>query len=162
MTPSPAVVPEAPALSRIRTVLLWALVLGAAGMMAELLLIGHDESTTQLLPLVLLGAGLVVGVSLVAVPAALGLRLLQLLMVLFLVSGIVGVGLHYQGNEEFELEMYPSLSGLKLVAETLTGATPVLAPGSMSLLGVVGLAFTYRHPLLRRHAGVASTEEAQS
>ena len=130
--------------------------------MTELLLIGHDESTAQFVPLVLLAVGVVIGVSLFVAPAALSLKVLQLLMVLFLVSGIVGVGLHYQGNEEFELEMYPSLSGLKLVAETLTGATPVLAPGSMSLLGVVGLAFTYRHPLLRRHAGVASTEEAQS
>jgi hypothetical protein len=83
-------------------------------------------------------------------------------MVLFVGSGMLGVVLHYQGNEEFELEMQPALSGRTLVGKTLTGATPVLAPGSMSLLGVVGLAFTYRHPLLRRHSGVASTEEAQS
>lgn len=32
------------------------------------------------------------------------------------------------------------MSGLELVRETLTGATPVLAPGSMILLGLVGLA----------------------
>jgi hypothetical protein len=38
---------------------------------------------------------------------------------------------------------------MSLISKTLTGATPVLAPGSMSLLGVVGLAFTYRHPALR-------------
>lgn len=153
---------ESAALTTIRTILLWALVLGAAGMMAELLLIGHDESATQFVPLVLLGAGIVLGASLFVVPSASSLRLLQLLMVLFVGSGMLGVALHYQGNAEFELEMHPSLSGLKLVTDTLTGATPVLAPGSMSLLGVVGLAFTYRHPLLRSHAGVASTEEAQS
>jgi hypothetical protein len=153
---------EPAALATIRTILLWALVLGAAGMMAELLLIGHDESASQFVPLVLLGAGVVLGASLIAAPSTWSLRLLQLLMVLFVGSGMLGVALHYQGNEEFELEMAPSMSGLKLVAETLTGATPVLAPGSMSLLGVVGLAFTYRHPLLRSHAGVASTEEAQS
>jgi len=35
------------------------------------------------------------------------------------------------------------------MSKALAGATPVLAPGSMSLLGVVGLALTYRHPLLR-------------
>jgi hypothetical protein len=45
--------------------------------------------------------------------------------------------------------MSPSRDGMSLISKTLTGATPVLAPGSMSLLGVVGLAFTYRHPALR-------------
>ena len=30
----------------------------------------------------------------------------------FVVSGVVGLWLHYQGNAEFELEMYPSLQGL--------------------------------------------------
>jgi len=162
MAHDPAVASESPPLSTVRTVLLWALVLGAAGTMTELLLIGHDESTAQFVPLVLLAVGVVIGVSLFVAPAALSLKVLQLLMVLFLGSGILGVGLHFQGNEEFELEMYPSLSGLELVSKTLTGATPVLAPGSMSLLGVVGLAFTYRHPLLRRHADVASSKEAQS
>ena len=41
---------EPMALSRLRTILLWTLVFGAAGMMGELLLIGHDESTAQLVP----------------------------------------------------------------------------------------------------------------
>ena len=50
-------------------------------------------------------------------------------MALFVLSGGIGVALHYRGNVEFELEMYPSLSGLELVRKTLTGATPVLAPG---------------------------------
>ena len=36
--------------------------------------------------------------------------------------------------------MYPSMAGMKLVRDTLTGATPVLAPGSMALLRLVGLA----------------------
>ena len=57
-------------------------------------------------------------------------------------SGLAGVILHYRGNEAFELEMYPTLSGAALVFETITGATPVLAPGSMALLGLVGLAAT--------------------
>jgi hypothetical protein len=149
-------------LSTIRAILIWALVLGAAGTLAELLLIGHDESPAQFVPLVLLGVATVLGGTTLVAPAAMTLRLLQLLMLVFLGAGILGVGLHFQGNEEFELEMYPSLSGLPLISKALTGATPVLAPGSMSLLGVVGLVFTYRHPLLRRYAGVATSEEARS
>jgi hypothetical protein len=153
------VAPESPPLSTIRTILLWAFLAGAAGTVAELLLIGHDESAAQFVPLALLTAGLLTGGAVLAAPTAGGLRVLQLLTLAFLLSGILGVGLHYQGNEEFELEMYPSMSGLELLSKTLTGATPVLAPGSMSLLGVIGLAFTYHHPLLRRRGTVASTEE---
>ena len=67
-------------------------------------------------------------------------------MVVFLATGLIGVGLHYRGNEEFELEMSPSLAGSSLMSKALTGATPVLAPGSMWLLGVVGLAFYAMHP----------------
>jgi hypothetical protein len=143
---------EPPALSRLRTILLWTLVFGAGGMMGELLLIGHDESTAQFVPLVLLATGILAAAVLLAAPTRGRLRVLQLLMALFLGAGIVGIGLHYQGNNEFELEMYPSLSGVELMSKALTGATPVLAPGSMSLLGVIGLALTYRHPLLRNHA----------
>jgi len=156
-----ATTPEPLTLSRIRSILLVTLVLGAAGMLAELLLIGHDESTSQFVPLVLLGSGIVLAGLLLARPTAAGVRLLQLVMVIFLGSGILGVGLHYQGNEEFELEMYPSLSGRALVTKTLTGATPVLAPGSMSLLAIVGLVFTYRHPLLRADAPDSASKEAR-
>jgi hypothetical protein len=74
-------------------------------------------------------------------------------MVLFIVTGGIGVGLHYDGNVEFELEMAPDAQGLELISRTLTGATPVLAPGMMTLLGLVGLAVVYRHP---------ATEERQS
>jgi hypothetical protein len=149
------------ALSRLRTILLWTLVFGAAGMMSELMLIGHNESTAQFVPLVLLAAGILCAAVLLVAPTRGRLRLLQLLMALFLAAGIVGVGLHYQGNNEFELEMYPSLSGVELMSKALTGATPVLAPGSMSLLGVIGLALSYRHPLLRDHA-LETAEETHS
>jgi hypothetical protein len=135
------------------------LVLGSAGSLAELLLIGHHDSTSQFLPLVLLGAGLVVGAICIVAPTAMRLRLLRALMLLFLLSGLVGVFLHFQGNREFELEMNPSAGGTTLLSKTLTGATPVLAPGSMSLLGAIGLAFAYRHPLLQS-SGTANTEEA--
>ena len=131
--------------------------LGCAGTLAELLLIGHDESPAQFVPLVLLGVGIVVGVIVHVAPSVVSVRALQGLMLAFLVSGLVGVGLHYRGNQEFELERQPNAAGLPLFSKTVTGATPVLAPGSMSLLGVVGLALTYRHPLLRSTAEILSS-----
>jgi hypothetical protein len=136
-------------LDTIRRILLWALVAGSSGTLLELLLIGHDEMATQLAPLVLLGLGILIAAWSLLAPRSTSIRALQLLMVIFVASGIIGIALHYQGNQAFELEMSPSRDGMSLISKTLTGATPVLAPGSMSLLGVVGLAFTYRHPALR-------------
>ena len=58
----------------------------------------------------------------------------------------IGVILHYRGNAEFELEMTPALGGLALMKAAILGATPLLAPGTMSLLGIIGLLYTWRHP----------------
>jgi hypothetical protein len=120
------------------------LIAGVLGMGTELLLIGHVEGTLQIVPVSLLAAGLVVLLWFFMRPTAASRRALQALMVLFVVIGAVGVVLHYRGNQAFELEMYPELAGWPLVEQTLTGATPVLAPGSMALLGLVGLAATFK------------------
>jgi len=68
-------------------------------------------------------------------------------MILFIASGILGIGLHYKARMEFKLEMNPELSGTKLFLETIRGATvpPVLAPGVMIQLGLLGLAYAYAH-----------------
>ncbi len=126
-----------------RRVLLTLVLLGVLGLLADLLLTEHHEGIAQKVPLVLLGLGLpIVGwVLLRASPAA--LRTTQLLMLGFVVAGLVGVGLHFKGNREFELEMTPSASGVPLLQETLQGATPVLAPGSLFHLGLLGLLATW-------------------
>jgi hypothetical protein len=131
-------------LGTLRRLLLFTLIAGVIGMGTELLLIGHVEGPLQIIPLALLAAGLVVLVWSLVRPTAASRRALQALMVLFVVSGAVGVVLHYRGNHAFELEMYPELAGWPLVGQTMTGATPVLAPGSMALLGLVGLAATFK------------------
>ena len=68
-------------------------------------------------------------------------RLCVVVMTLFVASGTIGVFLHYRGNVEFELEMVPALGGLLLFQEAMTGATPVLAPGAMVQLGLLGLVY---------------------
>ena len=124
---------------------------GVAAMDVELLLLGHVEGFGQLVPVVLLAFGLAVLVWHAVAPRAATVRAVQLVMILFVVSGVAGIVLHYRGNAEFELEMYPSLGGTELIGKTLTGATPVLAPGSMALLGLAGLVHAYQHP--RRKGG---------
>jgi hypothetical protein len=134
------------ALNHIRVLLLGTLAAGMIGTMTELLLLGHFESTAQFIPLALLALGLAEVVWHAASPGPASVRALQVTMILFIVSGGIGTGLHYDGNVEFELEMYPSMGGFELIRKTMTGATPVLAPGTMVLLGLVGLAHTYHHP----------------
>jgi hypothetical protein len=136
--------------ARIRTFLLASLAVGMVGMAAELLLIGHRETVQQQIPLVLLGLGILAAAWHAAAPRATTVRALQIMMLLFVASGVAGVVLHYRGNVEFELEIYPAMAGLELVQKTLTGATPVLAPGSMALLGLIGLTYAYEHPCLNR------------
>ena len=148
--------------SAIRRYLLLTLAVGMAGMTTELLLIGHVESVQQLIPVVLLGLCAAVLAWHAAAPRAMTVRTLQVTMVLFLLSGLVGVSLHYRGNLEFELEMYPSMRGFEMIQKTLTGATPVLAPGSMALLGLIGLTYSYRHPCLDMDAQSSRDAEGES
>jgi hypothetical protein len=149
---------ESERLAALRRFLLLILMAGIAGMASELLLIGHVEDRLQLVPMVLLPAGLIAVVWHAVRATRASARGVRLLMALFVASGLLGVGLHYDGNQEFELEMYPSMAGLELVRETLTGATPVLAPGSMTLLGLVGLAAVHRFPSGPDH-GSGTTQE---
>jgi hypothetical protein len=141
-------------LAGLRRVLLVALLTGLAGMATELLLIGHVEEWQQQLPLVLLALALVALAWHTLTPSRSSAGALQAVMIVVAASGLLGIVFHYQGNVEFELEMYPSRAGVELVKETLTGATPVLAPGSMTLLGLVGFAFARYLPGPRgaRHA----------
>ncbi len=148
--------------SAIRRYLLLTLAVGMAGMTTELLLIGHVESVQQLIPVVLLVLGAAVLAWHAAAPRAITVRTLQVTMVLFLLSGLVGVSLHYRGNLEFELEMYPSMRGFEMIQKTLTGATPVLAPGSMALLGLIGLTYSYRHPCLDTDTQSSRDAEGES
>jgi hypothetical protein len=120
------------------------------GTIVELLLLGHTESVWQWIPIVLLSVGVAAVMVFFFRPSLNVVRGYRALMVLFVMSGPVGLYQHYTGNEEFELEMYPTRKGLELVWESLTGATPALAPGMMIYLGLLGLATAYGHPATQR------------
>ncbi len=138
--------PRGPA-GRIRSFLMALFLLGATGTAAELLLLGHTEDPWQWVPLVLMAVGVVAACSFFLRRDRGSLRAFQVTMGVFLVSGIIGLVLHYRVNVEFELEMYASLGGLDLFWEAMQGATPVLAPGMMIELGLLGLAYAFRHPI---------------
>ncbi|HJU42041.1 MAG TPA: hypothetical protein VJ691_04470 [Vicinamibacterales bacterium] len=132
-----------------RRILLAILVLGIAGISLELWLMAHTEDIYQQIPLWLAAAG-VVTITAVALRPSIGtVRLFQAVMALFLISGIVGAYLHFQVNMEFQLEMDPALSGMALYRKAiLAKSPPAMAPGAMIQLGLIGLAYTFRHPAL--------------
>src|SRR5262245_4802875 len=116
---------------------------GSLGTSAELMLMGHTEGVWQNLPLILIAIGCGT-LGLVASKRGMKqLRAFQLVLMLFVVSGVAGVLLHYKGNTEFELELNPELSGVALFTESMQGATPALAPGTMILLGALGFGYAY-------------------
>jgi hypothetical protein len=134
----------------VRQLLLALVFIGIVGLEVELALLRHAESFSQWIPHVVLIIGLLSTLVVFLRPATATLRFFQLVMLIFVVIGVLGVYLHYRGNVEFALERDPSLSGTRLLWKSLRGATPALAPGALSQLGLLGLIYGYRHPSLGR------------
>lgn len=133
-----------------RKFLLGIFLLGVSGLATELWLIGHYEELDQFIPLGLAAAGTAGIVAAAFKPTPVTVRVLQGLMLLFAASGLLGVWFHYRATTEFQLEMDPSLRGWALFAKAIVAkAPPALAPGAMIQLGLIGLAYTFRHPALR-------------
>jgi cation transport ATPase len=133
----------------IRIMLLTIFILGSLGSGVELLLLNHIETFLQWIPLLLILLSLVVlGWHFVGrTPAS--TRAIQGAMIALITAGFAGFYFHYQGSAEFKLESNPSLAGWRLFWEAIRAkAPPALAPGVMIQLGLIGLAYTYRHPAL--------------
>ena len=141
----------------MRGALLFILVIGLLGTGTELILLKHYEHAWQFAPLVLIALALFVLVWYALKRTASGIVALQVLMVLFLAGGLLGLWLHYTTNTEFALEVEPALSGRALFWKSITGATPALAPGAMIHLGLIGLVYTFRHPRTRTDAAAGTT-----
>jgi NAD/NADP transhydrogenase beta subunit len=132
-----------------RRILLGILVLGVIGISAELLLLSHTEHWNQWIPLVLNDITIAMCVVVAFKPTTGTIRLFQLIMLLMIISGGVGMYLHLQANMEFQREMDATLSGWALLKKSVVAkAPPALAPGAMTQLGLIGLAYTFRHPAL--------------
>jgi len=138
-------------LDKVRKILLVILALGMVGTLTELILLKHTEEPLQWVPLVLLGAGGAVLLWHSVSGGSASLRLMRWLMCGFIAAGMAGVYFHFQGSAEFKLESQPTLAGMALFWEAIRAKTPpFLAPGAMAQLGLLGLVYTYKHPMLKR------------
>jgi hypothetical protein len=136
---------------RTRRLLVGIFVIGVAGISLELLLLGHDEDAWQAIPLALAGLALPSVVVVAVSRSAAWIYACRTLMGLFILSGVVGAGLHFQVNVEFQRDIDPSMGELALMRKAIRAKSPpALAPGAMIQLGLIGLTSTYRHPRLSR------------
>jgi hypothetical protein len=131
-------------LELLRRLILAILALGLAGTIVELLLLEHYEEPLQYVPLALIVAAAGVLVWLAVRTNAASLKAMQVLMWLFVLAGFVGMAAHFIGSAEYQLELDPDMSTWDLIEKILRAkAPPLLAPGMMLQLGLLGLAYVY-------------------
>ena len=131
-------------LALLRRWILVIILLGILGTVTELLLLEHYEEPLQYVPLVLLAAALVVMAWLTASYSPASLRAMQIVMVLYVLAGFAGFVAHFVGSAEYQLELDPDMTTMDLLEKILHAkAPPLLAPGMMLQLGLLGLAYVY-------------------
>lgn len=138
-------------LSRLRGAILLVLVLGLLGTLAELVLLEHYEQPAQLVPTVLIAVAMLVLVWHWISDDLASLWALLVVMTLFVLSAFAGFLAHFVGSAEFQLEIDPQIGLLELVEKVLRSkAPPLLAPGMMLQLGLLGLIYGASDERLRR------------
>jgi hypothetical protein len=138
-------------LPALRRMLLIILLFGILGTAVELLFLGHIEGWRQWIPLTLETLAFAVLIWHFADPQAPSTRALRMIMGAFIAAGAAGIYYHLEGSAEFKLESNPALAGWALFWEAARSKNPPsLAPGIMIELGLLGLAYTFRHPALTR------------
>lgn len=129
---------------------------GTIAVFVDLVLLSHYKDSNQLIPLTVAAAGLV-SISWAAVsPRHTAVRALQFLMLCFIGTGVIGITLHSKGGMARQRELDPSLAGQTLFWKVVAApGPPVLSPGIMVQLGLLGLVYTYRHPALRENSNTS-------
>jgi len=140
----------------LRQLVLALLFIGVVGLEIELALLRHADSFSQWIPHIVLLVGLFSTLMVAFRPTMTTMRIFQAMMWVFVAIGLLGLVFHYKGNVEFAVERDPTLTGFRLIWKALRGATPALAPGALSQLGLLGLIYTYRNPALIERGSIRS------
>jgi hypothetical protein len=125
----------------VKQLVVVALLFMIVGTITELFLLHHYEGFQQLIPVICIGTSLVLMGILSFRKTELLMNAFKLLMGLSALSGLYGTFLHLQANFEFEQEMKPTASFWDLLIESLSGALPTLAPGSMIVFALIGITY---------------------
>jgi uncharacterized membrane protein len=131
-------------LGLLRRWILLILVLGLLGTVTELVLLEHYEQPLQFIPLLLIVAAVSVLWWEFRRRDLASRRATQIVMALFVLAGFVGFAAHFRGAAEYQLELNPDMSNWELLQKILHAkAPPLLAPGMMLQLGLLGLAYVF-------------------
>ena len=128
----------------LRRWILAVMVLGLLGTITELVLLGHYEQPLQFVPLALIVAAMAVLAWEWRQRDTASRRAVQIVMGLFVLAGFAGFVAHFVGSAEYQLELNPDMSNWELLDKILHAhAPPLLAPGMMLWMGLLGLAYAY-------------------
>ena len=145
----------------LRRLLLSLLLFGLVGTTAELVLLKHYESAWMFAPFASIVVAAGATLARLARPSRSSVTWLRFLMLPLLAAGVGGAYLHYRGGLSFQADMDPTLPRWQMFWKVLRmQAPPVLAPGVLIQLGLLGLASTYRDPLLAPGSSI-HTKESQ-
>jgi hypothetical protein len=135
----------------LRRWILVILVLGLLGTVTELVLLEHYEQPLQFVPLLLIVAAVGVLWWELRRHDLASRRAIQIVMGLFVLAGFAGFAAHFYGSAEYQLELNPDMSNWELLEKILRAkAPPLLAPGMMLQLGLLGLAYVFSDSKLSR------------
>ena len=115
---------------------------------SELTFLGHWNVAIQFLPFALCALGLIASALAYFRPSRGTIRFTQWSMIVIAVCSFIGFYEHMSGNFWFWLDIQPNATTWELIKATFTGGIPILAPGILTLGGVIGAAATYKHPSL--------------
>jgi hypothetical protein len=129
-------------IDQVQRWLFWVLVLGLLGTEAELLLLEHYEEPWQVAPIVLIALAIAALARHRSRRDSVSLRTFQVLMVMCLAAGLLGIALHFNAAAEFQREIDPAIGAWSLAKKVMRAkAPPLLAPGVMLQLGLMGLVY---------------------
>jgi hypothetical protein len=139
---------DAATLQVVRRWILAAIAAALIATEAELIFVRHfGNNNGQMIAVVLAGSGLISMAWHAIARNTPSIVVFRFLMYLFLVFGIDGLLVHYNFAVHAALKSHPALVGLPLLYATLSGEIPLLAPGMMIQVGLLGLLYTFHHPL---------------
>jgi hypothetical protein len=134
----------------MRAMVLAVFLIGLVGTGLELVFLDHIAGFSQLIPIVLFVMSLLVLAWHGLERKSASLRAFQITMLLLVAAGVLGGAFHFKFNWEFELEGDPAMARTELFSKAMKGAAPSLAPGAMIQLGLLGLIYTFKHPVLQQ------------
>lgn len=134
-------------LRRLRLFLLALSSLLFAGTLLELTLVNHTEDAIQWLAFVVAGIGLLLTLVALVRRRRLTISLLRWSMLVVIVGSLFGIYEHVSNNVAFEREIQPNSTLSHLIWRGMSGANPLLAPGTLAVAALLSLAATYKHSI---------------